>query len=124
MQIKTRKIAGQVYQINVETIKYHTQNYVEGDYDTFVSIITPENCFDYTDRLLVYKLNPLEKCSHAIDGYYLVNEWRITPNWVKKQLMKTLKVNGLLDDKKRKEVYLKSLNEYRQKRLKELDLVD
>ena len=121
MKFKTRKFEGLEYEIHIDTIQYHTKNYLPGDFDTYLYIETPENCFGYTDTLSLYKLWPGQKCNYAIDGYYLVNRWRKTPVWIKKELMKTLKIYGLLDDKKRKDVYIKTYNERKKRRLEKLD---
>jgi hypothetical protein len=68
----------------------------------------------------LYALRAFEKCNYSIDGYYLVNQWRKTPTWIKKELLKTLKVNKLLNDDTRKEKYLQAYDKYKTKRLENL----
>jgi len=120
MKIKTRKFKGLEYVIHVDTIHYTFKDYGIDDFDTHVYIETPENCLGYTDTLFLYKLGALESCDYSIDGYYLVNQWRNTPTWIKKELLKTLKVNKLLNDDIRKEKYLQAYNKYKNERLEDL----
>jgi hypothetical protein len=120
MKIKTRKFEGLEYVIHVDTIHYTSKNYGVDEFDTHVYIETPENCLGYTDTLFLYKLGHFEKCNYSVDGYYLVNQWRKTPTWIKKELLKTLKVNKLLNDDTRKEKYLQAYDKYKTKRLENL----
>lgn len=120
MKIKTRKFKGLEYVIHVDTIHYTFKDYGIDDFDTHVSIETPENWLGYTDTLFLRKLGHFEKCNYSIDGHCLVNQWRNTPTWIKRELLKTLKVNKLLDDDARKEKYLQAYNKYKTERLENL----